>query len=128
MRKIIIETDTVTAEAVLYDTAPAEEIWKALPVSGSANRWGQEIYFSIGLNIDPGSDATDVMPVGSLAYWPPGKAFCILFGETPASGPDGTPTLASAGAHIGEVTGSATVFDKVSAGTTVRVRAADGAE
>ncbi len=128
MKRIVIETENMTAEAVLYDTAAAEEVWKALPVSGSANRWGQEIYFSIGRNIDPGADATDTMPVGSLAYWPPGKAFCILFGETPASGPDGTPTLASAGAHIGEVTGNPGVFDEVTAGSRVSVRAADATE
>ncbi len=125
MRKIVIETNSVSVEAQLYDTPSAEAVAKALPVSGTANRWGQEIYFSIGLTVDvDSSEVAESMPVGSLAYWPPGQAFCILFGATPASGQDGTPTLASAGAHIGEVSADARVFDQVQAGETVTVRPA----
>jgi hypothetical protein len=29
--------------------------------------------------------AQAVVQVGDLGYWPPGEAFCIFFGATPAS-------------------------------------------
>ena len=122
MRTIVIETDSVTMEAELRDTPAASAIWEALPITGRANTWGDEIYFSTGLNLELEADATESMPVGSLAYWPPGTAFCILFGPTPASGRDGMPTLASTSNFIGSVTGDATDFRAVKGGAGITVR------
>ena len=44
----------------------------------------REIYFSIPLNIDS-EDGKEVVNAGDIGYWPPGKAFCLFFGPTPAS-------------------------------------------
>jgi hypothetical protein len=49
------------------------------------------------------------MAVGEIAYWPPGKAFCIFFGRTPAS-VDGAPRAASAVNPLGRLTGDAGAF------------------
>lgn len=111
----------MTAE--LYDSETADAIFDALPIKGSANVWGDEIYFGIPVSMGPEAGATDVMEVGSLAYWPPGNAFCIFFGRTPAS--EGSePRMASPGNIFGKITGDATEFRKVSGGTSVVIEEA----
>jgi hypothetical protein len=61
--------------------------------------------------------------VGELGYWPPGSAFCIFFGRTPAS-TDDRPRAASAVNILGRIQGDATVFKTVSSGTRVRLERA----
>ncbi len=88
-RKIEIRINTGTADikltAALYDTETAGRITDILPINGNAVIWGEEIYFPIHLNLDEEPDATDMVEVGELGYWPVGRAFCIFFGPTPAS-------------------------------------------
>jgi hypothetical protein len=61
--------------------------------------------------------------LGDLGYWPPGPAFCIFFGPTPASrGEEIRP--ASPVAVFGRVQGDPTLFKRVRSGTTVRVERA----
>jgi hypothetical protein len=57
----------------------------ALPIEASAQRWGGEIYFSIAVDAELEEDSREVLQAGELAFWPPGNAFCIFFGPTPAS-------------------------------------------
>jgi hypothetical protein len=83
-RSITITAGGVEAAAALHDTKTADAIWAALPIEGRANRWGDEIYFSIEATV-PGEQGDEVVSVGDLAYWPPGHALCIFFGPTPAS-------------------------------------------
>ena len=68
----------------LNQTKTAEAIWNALPIKANGNRWGDEIYFSIPVQMGPDSPK-EVVEKGDLAYWPPGNAFCIFWGPTPAS-------------------------------------------
>ncbi len=84
-RKIRITAGGVSVTARLHDTPTADRIWAALPIKGTANTWGDEVYFSIPVKaaIEPGAD--DAVSVGDIAYWPPGSAFCMFFGMTPAS-------------------------------------------
>jgi hypothetical protein len=64
--------------------------------------------------------AKDVVEKGDLGYWPPGRAFCIFFGPTPAStGAEIRP--ASAVNIIGRVEGDPTVFKKVKEGARVQI-------
>ena len=91
----------------------AEAIWAALPIKGNANRWGDEIYFSISVKIGE-ENARDEVGVGSVAYWPPGKALCIFFGPTPV-GRHGEPRAASPVNVFGKIVGDAAVFRKVRA-------------
>lgn len=56
----------------------------ALPLSGTAYRWGDEFYFYIKEKIEAEHPREEVN-VGDLGYWLEGPAFCIFFGRTPAS-------------------------------------------
>ncbi len=81
--------------ADLNDTPTAEAIIEALPIEGSASIWGDEIYFGIPVSMDEDEGARSVLSIGELAYWPPGGAFCIFWGETPASQSPGEIRAAS---------------------------------
>ncbi|MCS7364438.1 MAG: cyclophilin-like fold protein [archaeon GB-1867-035] len=61
-----------------------DKIIKNLPRRSRANRWGDEVYFSIGIRVEEENSRVD-MEVGEVAYWPPGEALCIFFGPTPVS-------------------------------------------
>jgi hypothetical protein len=45
--RIIITAGSVTVEAERNDSPTAQLIWEALPITGRANTWGDEIYFDI---------------------------------------------------------------------------------
>ena len=116
-RRIRIKTGSVEALAELNDTQTAEFIWQALPIKGTVQTWGDEVYFAIPLTLAQ-ENAQDVVKVGDLGYWAPGKAFCIFFGPTPASrGNEIRP--ASPVNVFGRITGDATVFKRVEAGTEI---------
>src|SRR3989449_11400120 len=83
-RTIRIAAGAVSAKARLDTSPTASAIWAALPIEAKAETWGDEIYFGIGLDLKAESPKA-VVDVGDLGYWPPGRAFCIFFGPTPAS-------------------------------------------
>jgi hypothetical protein len=83
--RICIDAGGIEFRVRLNDTATARAIVAALPIQGEANRWGGEIYFSIPVKAGLESGARDVLRAGEIGYWPPGAAFCIFFGPTPAS-------------------------------------------
>lgn len=107
-----IRVGSLTMEAELNDSPTAQQIAAALPISTSFNTWGDEIYFSIPVEATLEDTAQDVVQIGDLAYWPPGRAFCIFFGQTPMSQP-GKIMPASAVNVIGKVLGDATQFKRV---------------
>ena len=74
----------LTCTVTLLANATARAILEALPITGRANRWGDEICFAIPVELDE-DNAQEVVEVGDLAYWPPGHALCIFWGPTPAS-------------------------------------------
>jgi hypothetical protein len=110
--RIAIRIGTLSMEAELNDTPTAQRIAAALPLRASFNTWGDEIYFAIPVTADLDDSARDVVEVGDLGYWPPGKAWCIFFGQTPMSQP-GKIMPASAVNVIGKVLGDATQFKTV---------------
>jgi len=97
----------------------AKAIMAALPIKGRANRWGDEIYFGIGVSILQENAKQDVEK-GDLAYWPPGEGFCIFFGPTPAS-TGNKPRAASPVNVFGKVTGDAEVFKRVRSGEEITI-------
>ena len=84
-KRIRIKAGSVTMLAELNDSATAQAVEAALPLKASAQIWGDEIYFSIPVKQSLEEDAAELVSVGDLGYWPPGKAFCIFFGPTPLS-------------------------------------------
>ena len=110
--RIAIRIGTLCMEGELNDTPTAQKIAAALPLRTAFHTWGDEIYFAIPVNADLDDSAQDVVEVGDLGYWPPGKAWCIFFGQTPMSQP-GKIMPASAVNIIGKVLGDATQFKTV---------------
>ena len=83
-KKLSVRVSDIEAEGHLNDSRTANAIWEALPFSSLGKLWGQEIYFSVPIS-GALEDGQEVVQSGCLAYWPPGRAFCICFGPTPAS-------------------------------------------
>ena len=108
--RIIIETLEFTAE--LANTATAEALWDALPLQAQANRWGDELYFSVPFQVPLEADARAVVQAGEVAYWPDGPALCFFFGPTPVSRP-GEIRAASAVNVCGTIRGDSAALRQV---------------
>jgi hypothetical protein len=121
-----IVAGSVSARATLDDSRTARAVWAALPIEAAAQTWGDEIYFPVPVSV-PEDEAQAVVALGDLGYWPPGRAFCIFFGPTPASrGDECRP--ASPVNVVGRIDGDPTVFKAVRAGTRVRLERAEAGE
>lgn len=125
-RAIRIEADGVRVYAVLAATPTAEAIWEALPLEGKAQRWGEEIFFNVALDLQLEKDARARVAVGDLGFWPSGPAIALFFGPTPASGPDKTPTASSPVNIFGRITGDTSRLGRVRDGGKVRITRLEG--
>ena len=121
--KMRISAGGVSAVASMNDSATATAIWEALPIEARVNTWGDEIYFSIPVSM-PEQNGKEVVELGDIAYWPPGTAFCIFFGPTPASRGDEIRP-ASAVNVVGRIEGDPKIFRSVASGTKVILERAD---
>jgi hypothetical protein len=99
------------ALAKLDDRNPKirESFFRALPMDGIANLWGQEVYFDIPLQMDNENPSPSAV-AGDICYWSPGSAFCIFFGKTHPY---------SAVNHIGKVTEGLEIFKSVTTGDRI---------
>lgn len=124
-RAIRIEADGVRVYAILAATPTADAVWDALPLLGSAQRWGEEVYFEVSLKLPLEMRARAETAVGEIGYWPQGPAIALFFGPTPAStGP--APVAASPVNVFGRVTGDATRLSRVRAGGKVKLTRLEG--
>ena len=119
-KKIKITAGEIETEAELNDTATAKAIWEALPLKGYVNLWGDEIYFSIPLDLELEA-GQEVVSIGDLGYWPAGNVFCIFFGPTPVS-QSGEIRAASQATVFGKIIGEITGFKEVSTGTEITIQ------
>jgi hypothetical protein len=120
VRKIEIRSGSVTAVATLHANPTADAIWAALPISARVNRWGEEIYFEIPVQLAQAEDARDVLDAGELGYWPVGHAVCIFWGPTPASRA-GEIRAYSPVNVFGQLEGDPRAFDSVSGGAEIEI-------
>ena len=109
----------VFAELTNENPLTIDAIFSKLPIEGKANIWGDEIYFSIPVVLGPESPR-EVVESGDLGYWPPGHAFCVFFGRTPASRGDEIRPASPVNV-FGRVVGDPRVFKKVRPGDRVRL-------
>lgn len=123
-REIRIQAGPISAEAELNDTETARAVWAALPIRGKASTWGDEIYFDVPVR-RPQELGQETVQAGDLAYWPPGPAFCIFFGPTPASRGDEIRP-ASPVTVIGHLRGNPQAFKNVRDGVRVVVARLEG--
>ena len=126
-RKIRIKTQSIgdIPAEIMPEKNPktAEAIWKALPIKGMVNRWGEEIYFSIPVKV-PEEKSQEEVNIGDLAYWPPGNCFCIFFGTTPAS-TGSQPKAASSVNVFGRIIGDTKYLTKVKSGEKIEIERAE---
>ncbi|MBN1397110.1 MAG: hypothetical protein JXA06_03670 [Bacteroidetes bacterium] len=123
MKPIKISTEKISLQAELGDSPTAKLIYETLPIEGDARRWGDEIYFSIPVESRLEEQARAEMTIGEIAYWPPGSAFCIFFGPTPAS-LNNKPHAAGPVNPVGKITGDAAQLKAVRDGEKIRIESA----
>ena len=127
MKKIkIFSQSTAEVSAELSDEKNPKTtgaVWSALPIKARANRWGDEIYFSIPVKIGE-ENAQQVVEKGDIGYWPPGSALCIFFGFTPVS--SGNEIRAASPVNVfGKILGDPSVFKKVKQGEEITIEKAE---
>jgi len=124
MRIRIITPSAGEVQAELSEENPrtARAIWEALPIEARANTWGDEIYFSIPVDVGA-ENPKEIVEMGDLGYWPPGNAFCIFFGPTPASRGDEIRPASPVNV-VGRVLGDPMVFKMVRGGEKVTLERA----
>lgn len=112
--RIVCRAAGVDVTATVNDSASARALLQALPIDAAAQRWGREVYFTVPVAVGA-EDPVEAVACGDIAYWPPGPAFCIFFGQQPVSSVN----------PLGAIEGDATVFDGVEDGQDIRLEAAD---
>lgn len=113
MTRLRITLGDTVVTAVLNDSRTAALVIDAVPFESTAQRWGEEVYLQTPVDADE-EDAQADVPSGTVAYWPPGKALCLFFGQRPYS-----PVNV-----VGRIEGDATVLANVKDGEAVRVESA----
>jgi len=121
MRTISIEIGKISLRIELDDSPTALAVASALPIESLANRWGDEIYFETPVRLPKAKEAREQVQIGEVGYWPPGHAFCIFFGPTPAS-QDERPRAASPVNVFGKVLEDPSILRRVKDGAKVLLR------
>ena len=120
MPRIRFDFGALTLDAELLETATAQAIAAALPISSSALTWGEEVYFEVPVRAAREKDARAVVTPGEIAYWPDGHAIALGFGRTPISRGNET-RLASPCNIFGRAIDDVKALVKVKTGAKVNV-------
>ena len=124
MQRIRFDFGTLALEAELLDTPTARALAAALPLTGSALTWGEEVYFEVPVKLKREADARAVVTPGEIAYWPEGHCIALGFGRTPIS--QGEETRLAAPCNVfARALSDVKALARVKAGTGVQVTALD---
>jgi thiamine-phosphate pyrophosphorylase len=115
--KIRFEKSEIEIEGELFDTKIGRALFDALPIRSKIDKWGKEIYFSMGVECEP-ENLQGKVELGDMGYWPPENAWCIFFGPTPIS-KKGEIIPDSPVEVFGKVIGDIKLLNKVKRGDTV---------
>jgi len=85
MKSLSISIGPVIIEIEPLDTPTTAEIFRHIPLTSTAQTWGEEVYFSAPADVVKEADARDVVEPGEIAYWTEGKCIAIGYGRTPIS-------------------------------------------
>jgi len=124
MQRIRFDFGTLALEAELLDTPTARALAAALPLTGLALTWGEEVYFEVPVKLKREADARAVVTPGEIAYWPEGHCIALGFGRTPIS--QGEETRLAAPCNVfARALSDVKALARVKAGTRVQVTALD---
>src|SRR5215468_8817331 len=124
MQRIRFDFGTLALDAALLDTPTARALAAALPLTGSALTWGEEVYFEVPVKLKREADARAVVTPGEIAYWPEGHSIALGFGRTPISHGDET-RLAAPCNVFARALSDVKALARVKAGAKIKVTAAD---
>jgi hypothetical protein len=124
MQRIRFDFGTLALEAELLDTPTARALAAALPLTGLALTWGEEVYFEVPVKLKREADARAVVTPGEIAYWPEGHCIALGFGRTPIS--QGEETRLAAPCNVfARALSDVKALARVKPGTRVDVTALD---
>ncbi len=118
--RIRISWDGAAAMGTLNETETAGAVGAALPLTGTAKTWGKEVYFETPVHATLEPDARDVVPPGTICFWPQGNAIAIPYGRTPASQGDECRLVGPANV-VGALEGDPKILASLTEGKEVRV-------
>ena len=118
--EIRITAGGLETDGWLNETDTAGKVAEILPITGTVNLWGDEIYFSIPVETGL-ENARETVSIGDIAYWPEGKAMCIFLGKTPISRGDEVRPLSAVNV-IGGIEGVEGLVGRVKQGDKITVR------
>ena len=127
MKELVIKCGRFVIKAELFDTQTARMVLNELPLEGTTNFYGEELYFPVTFTAELEPDAREEVDEGTLAYWPPAKAFCIFFGPTPVS-TTSKPRGYSAVNVFGKIIGDLDSLRQISPGEKIEVMIAEVSE
>ena len=96
-----------------------QKLKESLPVESRGNRWGKEFYFSCPLEVED-ENSRQILRLGEIGFWIPGKALCLFFGPTPIS-QEGEIRAASPVNVIGKLEGNLSGLESLQDGDRVVV-------
>jgi hypothetical protein len=86
-RCVLIKAGRTEIRAELLATATADRIWSALPLHGTAEKWGRSILFEVPIETGRDRTARTLAEVGDIFFWVEDDRVVIPFGATPISRP-----------------------------------------
>lgn len=93
-QQVTLDFGEFILDAELFDSTIAEKFAKNMPYTISLEKWGNEVYGPIGLNLGEDNPIPEIPP-GGIAYTNNGNFVCVFFGQKPAWDVE----------HIGQIVG-----------------------